>query len=60
MKQEIINKTDYKKVERLSEEILLMCSTKEITLKELQLLKIALPSAIDNKINEYMCKEKLL
>lgn len=49
----------YKKAERLSNEIIQMCEDKGITLRELQMLKNALPIAIDKKVDEYLRKQKL-
>jgi len=49
----------YKNAERLAEEILKMCTEKGITLKELQMLKTALPIAIDQKVEEYLSRERL-
>ncbi len=49
----------YKNAERLAKEILKMCTEKGITLKELQMLKTALPIAIDQKVEECLSKERL-
>lgn len=49
----------YKNAERLAKEILKMCTEKGITLKELQMLKTALPIAIDQKVEEYMAMGSL-
>ena len=45
--------------ERLAKEIIEMCTEKGITLKELQMLKTALPIAIDQKVEEYLSRERL-
>ncbi len=49
----------YKNAERLAKEILKMCTEKGITLKELQMLKTALPIVIDQKVEECLSKERL-
>lgn len=49
----------YRNVERLVKEIIEMCTKKGITLKELQMLKTALPIAIDQKVEECLSREKL-
>lgn len=49
----------YRNAERLAKEILKMCTEKGITLKELQMLKTALPIAIDQKVEECLSKERL-
>lgn len=49
----------YRNTERLAKEIIEMCTEKGITLKELQMLKTALPIAIDQKVEEYLSRERL-
>lgn len=49
----------YRNAERLAKEIIEMCTEKGITLKELQMLKTALPIAIDQKVEEYLSRERL-
>lgn len=49
----------YRNAERLAKEIIEMCTEKGITLKELQMLKTALPIAIDPKVEEYLSRERL-
>lgn len=49
----------YKKAEHLAKEIIEMCTKKGITLKELQMLKTALPIAIDKKVEECLSRERL-
>ena len=49
----------YRNAERLAKEIIEMCTEKGITLKELQMLKTALPIAIDQKVEEYLARERL-
>lgn len=49
----------YRNAERLAKEIIEMCTEKGITLKELQMLKTALPIAIDQKVEECLSKERL-
>ena len=48
----------YRNAERLAKEIIEMCTEKGITLKELQMLKTALPIAIDQKVEEYLSRER--
>lgn len=57
--REVETMESYKNAERLAEEILKMCTEKGITLKELQMLKTALPIAIDQKVEEYLSRERL-
>ena len=49
----------YRNAERLAKEIIEMCTEKGTTLKELQMLKTALPIAIDQKVEEYLSRERL-
>lgn len=49
----------YRNAERLAKEIIEMCTKKGITLKELQMLKTALPIAIDQKVEECLSRAKL-
>ena len=52
-------KEKYKNAERLSKKIIEMCVEEGITLRELEMLKTALPIAIDRKIAEYFNNQKL-
>lgn len=52
-------KEKYKNAERLSNKIIKMCEGEGITLRELEMLKTALPIAIDRKIDEYLNNQKL-
>lgn len=52
-------KEKYKNAERLSNKIIKMCEDEGITLRELEMLKTALPITIDRKIDEYLNNQKL-
>lgn len=52
-------KEKYKNAERLSKKIIEMCAEEGITLRELEMLKTALPIAVDRKINECLDNQKL-
>lgn len=43
----------------MKKEVIEMCTKKGIALKELQMLKPALPIAINQKVEEYLSREKL-
>lgn len=52
-------KEKYKNAERLSNKIIEMCVEEGITLRELEMLKTALPIAVDRKIDECLNNQKL-
>ncbi len=52
-------KEKYKNAERISNKIIKMCEDEGITLRELEMLKTALPIAIDRKVDEYLNNQKL-
>lgn len=54
-----MKKESYKKAEQISREVIEMCTKKEISLMELELIKTALPIAIDEEIMRKMYKTKL-
>lgn len=49
----------YKRAEHISEKVIEMCTENEVTMQELELLKTALPIAINKKIAQKMYETKL-